>query len=147
MQGRTRSILLACAVGLSLTACSVQGEGVLRQIRPGDTVFIEGWDEGITSGDEAEVEQKPSKVWVIPIDAPFRRQKDDIFKVEVELTKEGVFVIKNMNGVQVGRDHDDCLASSGEVYAKMAVPEDKLQWEPPDNGGPDGDCNLTEHEQ
>lgn len=146
MQGGLRLILLGVAAALSLTACAAQGEGVLRQIRPGDTVFIEGWDAGITSGDEAEVEKKPSGTWVIPIDAPFRRQKDDVFKVEVELAKEGVFVVKNMNGVKVGRDHDDCLAATGEVYAKMGVPEAQLQWED-DKGGPDGDCNLTEHER
>lgn len=140
-----RRWIAAIGAALVLSACGAQDDGVLRQITPGQTVYIEGWDSFASSGDEAQVEQKPSGAWVIPMEAPYRFVQSDVFKVRVELTLEGQFIVRDMGGVKVGRDHDNCLAA-GEAYAKMDVPSDKLQWEDNKGGKPDGDCDRHPEE-
>ncbi|GAA3749824.1 hypothetical protein [Salinactinospora qingdaonensis] len=123
--------LLAVIVLVALVAsgCAPRDDGILRQIPPGTTVYIDGWDEHGDKGDQALVEQKPSKLWVVPMDAPYRNKRSGDFTVEITLNNEGVFVVEDLGGIQVGQDHDNCLAS-GEVYVLMEVPKNKLTEEP-----------------
>ncbi|QFG24290.1 hypothetical protein [Actinomadura sp. WMMB 499] len=115
---------------LALTAaCQEQPENALRQIQPGTTVYIDGWDQDGDYGDRALVEQKYSKMWVIPQNAPFRYSRSGGFTVQVKLDARRGFVITDLGGVRVGRDHDYCL-EEGETYAFMDVPANALSWEP-----------------
>ncbi|BCJ70271.1 hypothetical protein [Polymorphospora rubra] len=119
--------LAAVAVTVPLLAACGQDNSELRQIGPGTTVYIDAWDEDADRGDQALIEQKPSGLWVVPLQAPFRRTKGGRFDVQVELTREGVWRV-DPQGARVGRDHDDCLAD-GEAYAQLVTPEAQLRWE------------------
>jgi hypothetical protein len=120
------------AATLSLCAaaagCSME-ETALRQITPGAVVYIDGWDEDGDLGDRALVEQKPSGMWVLPANAPFRRTSGSDFNVKVTLDPRRGFVVSDLGGVQVGKDHDNCLAD-GETYAFLDIPANSLPWEP-----------------
>ncbi|GGU98356.1 hypothetical protein GCM10010182_13700 [Actinomadura cremea] len=116
---------------LALTvACQNEPENALRQIQPGTTVYIDGWDQDGDVGDQALVEQKFSKMWVVPQNAPFRYSRTGSFTVAVKLDARRGFVITDLGGVRVGRDHDYCL-EEGEIYAFMDVPAERLRWERP----------------
>lgn len=117
----TRSALALLGVitlALTATACAEEDTTALRQIQPGQTVFIRGYDQDADKGDRAQVEQKPSNLWVIPEETEFRTTKQGDFKVEVTLDDKGQWHIVQLNGVRTGYDHDNCL-SNEEQYAVM----------------------------
>ncbi|OLT29565.1 hypothetical protein BJF79_10580 [Actinomadura sp. CNU-125] len=128
---------------LALTAACQSGpDNALWQIQPGMTVYIDGWDQDGDVGDRALVEQKTSKMWVVPRDAPFTYSPRNGFTVEVKLDAARGFAVTDLGGVPVGRDHDHCL-ESGETYASMDVPANTLIWEPDINEGmSNDDCVL-----
>ncbi|MBE1531086.1 hypothetical protein [Actinomadura algeriensis] len=114
---------------LALTvACQNEPENALWQIQPGMTVYIDGWDQSNDVGDQALVEQKTSQMWVIPRDAEFRYSRGNAFTVEVRLDRTRGFVVTDLGGVRVGRDHDHCL-EDGETYASLDVQPNALRWE------------------
>lgn len=130
--------------GLGLAAgCSTESTA-LRQIEPNTTVYIDGWDENGDKGDQALVEQKPSGMWVVPIDAPFRAKRTGDFTVRVTLDPKRGFVITDLGGVQAGKDHDNCL-EAGETYAFMDVPATALRWETDKKNADtsDDDCQVV----
>ncbi|WP_433324499.1 hypothetical protein [Spirillospora sp. CA-294931] len=134
--------LLLPVLGLA-SACS-QDETALRQIRPNAVVYIDGWDQDGDRGDRARVEQKPSGMWVLPESAPFRGRPGGEFTVRVTLDPKRGFVVTDLGGVKVGKDHDDCLATN-ETYAWLGVPQSSVQWEP-EPGNDDGandDCAVV----
>ncbi|WP_344397785.1 hypothetical protein [Actinomadura alba] len=123
--GAAAAMLSVCAAA---TACSAD-ETALRQITPNAVVYIDGWDQDGDQGDRALVEQKPSGMWVLPANAPFRTRSGGDFTVKVTLDPQRGFVVTDLGGVRVGKDHDDCLAD-GETYAFLGVPASSLRWEP-----------------
>ena len=60
--------------------CVGQDTSALGQIKPGETVFADLWNEDNETGDEALVEQKPSGLWVIDTSSacPFPSQHTNI---------------------------------------------------------------------
>ncbi|MDR7275905.1 hypothetical protein [Catenuloplanes atrovinosus] len=139
---RTLSVLLvAVAATPVLGACGATDNSELRQIKPGSAVYVDAWDETGDRGDQAQVERKPSGLWVVPLQAHFRQTKGKGFDVRVELTADGLWRV-DPEGAQVGRDHDDCL-EDGEAYAQLVVAESALRWEPDTGGGNDGDDCFT----
>ncbi|MDR7327904.1 hypothetical protein ACH45F_03280 [Catenuloplanes sp. NPDC020197] len=144
---RSLAALLALAVAAPvLGACSGTDTSELRQIKPGSAVYIDAWDENGDRGDQAQIEQKPSGLWVVPLQAHFRQTKGKGFDVRVELTRDGLWRV-DPEGTQVGRDHDDCL-EDGEAYAQMAAADAALRWEPDAGGGTGGgdDCVTLQQE-
>src|SRR6478672_483968 len=139
------AVTLAGSLTLTATACGKQtgDPTVLRQIKPGSTWYIDGWkdDKGKNNknvGDQAEVEQKPSGLWVLNVDASVSKKRTRSNQVEVTLDKHRGFVVLDMGTTQVGKDHDDCLAADGETYAQM---DDKsITFEKNKGGSGDGDC-------
>jgi hypothetical protein len=139
---RSLAVLLAAvATTPMLSACGGTDTSELRQIKPGTTVYIDAWDEDGERGDRAQVERKPSGLWVVPLQAHFRQAKGKGFEVRVELTREGLWRV-DPEGAQVGRDHDDCL-EDGEAYAQLVPAESALAWEPDSGGANDGDDCVT----
>lgn len=144
-----RTLMRVCALlavfGVLLTGCAAENN-LLRNIPPGTTVWIDAWDENEETGDEAQVEQKPSGLWVLPLDARYALQSDTMHTVKVTLTKDGRFVIEEVLGTAVGVDRDNCLAD-GETYADMKVTNlAQLPREVPSperNSEPDTDCLPT----
>ncbi len=123
---KTRIFGILAVLGLA-AGCAAENTA-LRQIEPKTTVYIDGWDENADKGDQALVEQKPSGMWVLPVDAPFRAKRGGGFTVQVTLDPQRGFVVTDLGGVRVGRDHDNCL-EAGETYAFFDVPAGNLQWE------------------
>lgn len=109
--------VLAAVIGLALPGCGTAVDGQVRQVRPGTTVYIDGWDESGDDGDQALVEQKPSGLWVISLDSDFRWQPSDEFQVAVTLDDDGRWIV-DPSMYKVGKDHDDCLAD-GETYVTL----------------------------
>jgi hypothetical protein len=147
---RVSALFIVLALGASatvLTGCFGPDPTSIRLLKPDATksVFIDGWDQNAEKGDRALVEQKPSKMWVIPLDAEYRTTKQGEFTVEIVLDPARGYVIKNMNGVQVGRDHDDCLSGGEELYAFPFDANVKLDnFEPNVSKKDDGsDCTLV----
>lgn len=129
-----------------LSGCSEE-KSALRQIRPDSVVYIDGWDDRTDWGDRALVEQKPSGLWVIPLDAPFRATRSKRFDVQVKLDPARGFVVTDLGATQVGKDHDDCL-EIGETYAFVDVPAANLKWEPPrvtKDGPKNDDCEVVDY--
>ncbi|RSN67788.1 MULTISPECIES: hypothetical protein [Actinomadura] len=134
----------ACLPVLTMAAaCPNEPLNALWQIQPGMTVYIDGWDQDNEVGDQALVEQKTSQMWVIPRDAEFRNSRSNGFTVEVQLDRRRGFVVTDLGGVRVGRDHDYCL-EEGETYVTLDVRPETLRWEPaPDDVDVSGDdCVL-----
>jgi hypothetical protein len=129
------------ALGL-LAGCAAE-KTALRQIEPNAVVYIDGWDENADDGDQALVEQKPSGMWVLPIDAPFRTRPEKGFTVKVTLDPKRGFVVTDLGGVKAGKDHDNCL-EAGETYAFMDVPLQSIQWEkePANADDSNDDCEV-----
>ncbi len=145
---RARSTGVAGALAvLGLVAGCATENTALRQISPGATVYIDGWDEKADDGDQALVEQKPSGMWVLPVDAPFRTRPGKGFTVKVTLDAQRGFVVSDLGGVRAGKDHDDCL-EAGETYAFVDVPAASLQWEkePRRTDKSNDDCTVTPSE-
>jgi hypothetical protein len=113
---------------LGLTASCTTENTALRQIQPNTTVYIDGWDEDADAGDRAMVEQKPSGMWVVLSNAPFRNRRVGGFTVRVTLDPKRGFVVSDLGGIRVGKDHDNCL-EDGETYAFVTVPSNSLRWE------------------
>ena len=134
-------LLVLAAAAPVLGACGAADNSELRQIKPGNTVYIDGWDEDGDRGDQAQVEQKPSGLWVVPLQAHFRQAKGNGFDVRVELTKDGLWRV-DPEGAQVGRDHDDCLEDA-EAYAQMVPAASALRWEPDTGGATTSDDCFT----
>ncbi|REE95919.1 hypothetical protein [Thermomonospora umbrina] len=136
----TATVLSVLAV---TTACSSTENSALRQIQPNTTVYIDGYNQAGDEGDRALVEQKPSGMWVVPIDAPFRASRVGGFTVRVTLDPRRGFVVTDLGGIVVGRDHDNCL-EAGETYAFLDVPATGLRWETPKggSGGDNDDCQV-----
>ncbi|ACY99328.1 hypothetical protein [Thermomonospora curvata] len=136
-------ILVLAAILVAAAGCSTE-KTALRQIQPGATVYIDGWDQDGDRGDQALVEQKPSGMWVVPVDAPFRTRRVGEFTVRITLDPRRGFVITDLGGVKVGRDRDDCL-EVGETYVFLDVPESSLSWEAQvaGDGAADDDCHVT----
>jgi hypothetical protein len=134
------------AVLLGTASCTVENTA-LRQIPPNAQVYIDGWDEDADKGDQALIEQKPSGMWVVPINAPFRTTRVNGFTVRVTLDPKRGFVVTDLGGIRVGKDHDDCL-EEGETYAFMNVPAASLRWEPAtgDADTSNDDCQVTPEE-
>ena len=148
---KIRAAIVAAAIVLPVasvsTACGAQKNGptVLRQIKPGSTWYIDAWndDKGKKNknvGDQAQVEQKPSGLWILNLDAAIKKTRTSSNQVKVTLDKKRGFVILDMGTTQVGKDHDDCLAADGETYAQMDVKLSSLKWEKNKGGSGDGDC-------
>ncbi|MEV5824073.1 hypothetical protein AB0L25_00680 [Spirillospora sp. NPDC052242] len=129
MRPRIRTAAALLPVLALTVACQNEPENALWQIQPGMTVYIDGWDQDGDVGDQALVEQKSSQMWVIPRDAEFRYSRGLGFTVEVQLDRARGFVVTDLGGVQVGRDHDHCL-EDGETYATLDVQPNTLRWEP-----------------
>ncbi|GAA2454345.1 hypothetical protein GCM10010191_86530 [Actinomadura vinacea] len=129
---------------LGLTASCTMENTALRQIQPNATVYIDGWDEDGDTGDRALIEQKPSGMWVVPSNAPFRSTRVNGFTVRVTLDPKRGFLVTDLGGVRVGKDHDNCL-EDGETYAFLTVPPTSLEWEPPskDTGSSNDDCVVA----
>src|SRR5262245_1907564 len=125
------------------SACSTE-QSALRQIRPGAVVYIDGWDEDADSGDRALVEQKPSGMWVVPSNAPFRSRRVNGFTVRVTLDPKRGFLVTDLGGTRVGKDHDNCL-EDGETYAFVTAPSSSLNWEPTrtETGTSNDDCQVA----
>lgn len=141
-----RSRMLSAAMLLpilGLTASCGTETTALRQIQPNTTVYIDGWAENADEGDRALVEQKPSGMWVIPSNAPFRIRRTGGFTVRVVLDPKRGFVVTDLGGVSVGKDHDNCL-ENGETYAFLDVPSTSLRWEPTgtDTDTGNDDCQV-----
>ncbi|HEX2314859.1 MAG TPA: hypothetical protein VHJ17_14045 [Thermomonospora sp.] len=141
MRRRTPAVVVVAALGVA-TGCTETEQSALRQIRPNTTVYIDAWNQDGDRGDRALVERKPSGLWVIPVNAPFRSQRVGGFTVRVTLDPRRGFVITDLGGVQVGRDHDDCL-ENGETYAFLDVPAQSLSWEPGGDDTASGDDCLV----
>ncbi|MFD0900914.1 hypothetical protein [Actinomadura sediminis] len=141
MRPRTRTAAALLPVLALTVACQDQPENALWQIQPGMTVYIDGWDQDNEVGDQALVEQKSSQMWVIPRNAEFRYSPGGGFTVEVKLDRARGFVVTDLGGVRVGRDHDSCL-EDGETYASLDVRPDALRWEQnvDEGGGSNDDC-------
>ncbi len=71
---RALTVALIAAAATTLTACG-SDNSELRQISPGTVVYIDAWDENGDRGDQAQVEQKPSGLWVVPLQSHFRKTK------------------------------------------------------------------------
>lgn len=162
---RTTRILLAAtgviALALGSTACTNEDTTALRQVQPPKfdaskkpeanyvTVFIDGWNEDGDKGDKAEIEKKAglNDTWVIPNEAAYRTTRQGDFKVELRLyaadkkTKTPpVWKVINLNGVEVGYDHDDCQGAE-ELYAAMVDTNVKFDKnESPNGDGSNDDC-------
>ncbi|MFC5753214.1 hypothetical protein [Actinomadura rugatobispora] len=130
---------------LGLTASCTTENTALRQIQPNATVYIDAWDEDADEGDRALVEQKPSGMWVVPSDAPFRSRRVKGFTVRVTLDPRRGFVVTDLGGTRVGKDHDNCL-EQGETYAFLDTPPSSLRWEPAraDSGASNDDCQVVQ---
>ncbi|MFB4314994.1 hypothetical protein [Actinomadura sp. 21ATH] len=135
------AVVLLPVLGLT-ASCSTENTA-LRQIQPDTTVYIDGWDEDADAGDRAMVEQKPSGMWVVPANAPFRTRRVGGFTVRVTLDAKRGFVVNDLGGTAVGKDHDNCL-ENGETYAFVTVPANSLRWEPAntDSSASDDDCSV-----
>jgi hypothetical protein len=125
--------------------CVGQDTSALGQIKPGETVFADLWNEDNETGDEALVEQKPSGLWVIDTSVNFRNTRKDNFDVQVTLDKTtGTFKVLDMGKTKVGKDHDDCLSvNDPEHYASMG--DTSITFEP-DKGDSDtsnDDCLVA----
>ncbi|WP_157995688.1 hypothetical protein [Thermomonospora amylolytica] len=127
----------------AVAGCTSPEQSALRQIQPNATVYIDGWDQDGDEGDRALIERKPSGMWVVPVNAPFRANRVGGFTVRVTLDPKRGFVVTDLGGTQVGRDHDDCL-EEGETYAFLDVPANALSWEPDagSSGTPNDDCQV-----
>ncbi|WP_157963774.1 hypothetical protein [Actinocorallia populi] len=138
---RTRFAGALAVLGL-VAGCSAENTA-LRQISPGATVYIDGWDDSADSGDQALVEQKPSGMWVLPVDAPFRVRSGGDFTVKVTLDSRRGFVVTDLGGTLAGKDHDDCL-EAGETYAFVDVPATGIRWEgePRRTDSTNDDCQV-----
>lgn len=132
---------LAAVIGVALAGCGTAVDGQVRQVRPGTTVYIDGWDESGDDGDQALVEQKPSGLWVISLDSDFRWQRDGDFRVAVTLSEDGAWTVDPYD-VKVGKDHDDCLAD-GETYVTL-VEEATVEFEADRERRNDNDDCLDE---
>lgn len=139
---KTRAIGALAVLGL-VAGCAAENTA-LRQIEPETTVYIDGWDENGDKGDQALVEQKPSGMWVLPVDAPFRTERGGGFTVQVTLDPRRGFVVTDLGGVRAGKDRDDCL-EAGETYAFVDVPAGSLQWEAAQKktGTDNDDCEVV----
>lgn len=138
-------LISAVVVLCTLGACAAEDATELRQIAPGTVVYVDAWDEDGDRGDQAQIERKPSGLWVVPLQAHFRTRKADGFDVRVELARDGRWLV-DPEGTRVGRDHDDCL-EDGEAYAQMVPAESALVWEPDTGSGTDNDdCYTLEPE-
>lgn len=112
----------AVAIGaIIVTGCSEQDTSALGQIQPGQVVYADLWMESGDDGDQAQVEQKPSNLWVIDTSASFRTTQGGEFDVKVRLNPDtGVFEVLDMGKTKVGRDHDNCLSlGDTEHYAVL----------------------------
>lgn len=129
---------------LGLTVSCTTESTALRQIQPNATVYIDAWNEEADAGDRALVEQKPSGMWVVPSNAPFRTSRVNGFTVRVTLDPKRGFVVTDLGGTKVGKDHDNCL-EDGETYAFLDAPSNSLQWEPTGTttGTADDDCQVV----
>jgi hypothetical protein len=152
---RTARIALALlgvtALAFTATACAEEETTALRQVQPPKagqqpvTVFIDGWDNDGDKGDKALVEFKPElDTWVIPNEAAFRSTKQGDYVVELQLvapTKDNppVWRVINLNGTEVGYDHDACQANN-ELYAAMIAKPVFDKDESPKGDGSDDDC-------
>lgn len=141
-----RLLLGLAALGLLLTGCTTENN-LLRNVAPGTTVYIDAFYEQGEVGDQAQVEQKPSGLWVLPLDARYTLQPDAQHTVKVTLTRDGRFVIDDVDaGTMIGVDRDNCLAD-GETYVLMADPDlPKLLREAPSQENTteqDTDCMAT----
>jgi hypothetical protein len=136
------AVVLLTTIGLT-ASCTTENTA-LRQIQPDTTVYIDGWDEDADRGDRAMVERKPSGMWVVPSNAPFRARRTGGFTVRVTLDAKRGFVVDDLGGTRVGRDHDNCL-EDGETYAFVTVPANSLKWEPAQGGTStsDDDCQVV----
>jgi hypothetical protein len=130
---------------IGLTASCTTENTALRQIPPNATVYIDAWDEDADEGDRALVEQKPSGMWVVPSDAPFRTRRVNGFTVRVTLDPKRGFVVTDLGGTRVGKDHDDCL-EQGETYAFLGTAPNTLRWEPAkaDTDSSNDDCMVVQ---
>ncbi|MFI5843250.1 hypothetical protein ACIA8K_26420 [Catenuloplanes sp. NPDC051500] len=135
---------MAVAAATTLSACG-SDNSELRQIRPGAAVYIDAWDEKGDRGDQAQVERKPSGLWVVPLQAHFRTAKSKGFNVRVELTAQGLWRV-DPEGAEVGRDHDDCL-EDGEAYAQLIPAESAIKWEPDNSSATNNDDCFTTQPQ
>ncbi|MEW2354644.1 hypothetical protein [Spirillospora sp. NPDC029432] len=135
------AVVLLPVVGLT-ASCTTENTA-LRQIQPDMTVYIDGWDEDADAGDRAMVERKPSGMWVVPANAPFRTRRVGGFTVRVTLDAKRGFVVTDLGGTAVGKDHDNCL-ENGETYAFVTVPANSLRWESvnSDSAGSNDDCQV-----
>lgn len=136
------AVVLLPVLGLA-ASCTMENTA-LRQIQPNATVYIDGWDEDGDTGDRALVERKPSGMWVVPSNAPFRSKRVNGFTVRVTLDPKRGFVVTDLGGIRVGKDHDNCL-EDGETYAFLDVPAGTLKWESERSGtgSSDDDCEVV----
>jgi hypothetical protein len=139
------AIAVVIAALFVLNGCATENN-ILRTITPGTTVYIAGWDDRADKGDQALIEQKPSGLWVVPLDAYYLMQPDAQHTVRVTLTPEGRFRVEAVGNILLGTDHDACLAD-GETYVEMAVPNLQTvgrEMPAPDNSAKqDTDCLPT----
>ncbi|WP_146779046.1 hypothetical protein [Actinomadura craniellae] len=139
----TKTAVVAVSILATAAGCASE-QTALRQIRPNAVVYIDGWNQKGDEGDRALIERKPSGMWVIPVNAPFRGRRVGEFTVRVTLDPRRGFVVTDLGGTRVGRDHDDCL-ETGEIYAFLDVPGNTLNWEPDaaDTGVANDDCVVA----
>lgn len=133
------ALIGATALAFTATACADEDTSALRMVQPPKyntalpasenyvKVFIDGWNDDGDKGDKAEIEKKAdlNDTWVIPNEAAYRTSKQGDFVVELRLyaaepktDNPPVWKIHNLNGVQVGYDHDSCQGAE-ELYAGM----------------------------
>ncbi|HEU4914828.1 MAG TPA: hypothetical protein VFT16_05535 [Candidatus Saccharimonadales bacterium] len=142
---RKVAIVLTLAVGATtMTGCFGQDDSALGQIKPGQTVFADLWNEDNQAGDEALVEQKPSGLWVIDTSVNFRGKRQKNFDVQIKLDKAtGAFKVLDMGNTKVGKDHDDCLSvQDPEHYATMVDTSITFEKDKPESGD-NNDCLVA----
>lgn len=136
--------LAALTAGITLTGCSGQDTSALGQITPGSTVYVDLWNENGEAGDQAELEKKPSGMWVINTAANFRATRDGDFQVEITLDPRRGYVVKSLGTTKWGQDHDNCLSVNGDnehyVFLDFAPPQSQYEGDPDNVDASNDDC-------
>lgn len=122
-------VVTALVAALGVLAGCGTAPVVVRNQSAGSTFFIDGWDQAGEEGDQALVEKKPSGLWVIAKEAPTSPIRTGEFQVEVRLDPANGFTVVKLNGVKVGKDHDDCVGLE-EQDVRMNPAASTLVYEP-----------------